>query len=205
MTPCADPLLCSFRCTAAQRISLKTRHFNLKLSTDAFKSNRLHALCRVRSAESYPVRDQACRHPLQVYPYKLQTAVKVFGIFLIIVCNLDSLPGPLAPPVRSLPRRNITALSYSCTTCNRGPTIEICTQSFNFYHIRHACRERWCLFQFTSHKTQLADALGYIKRSIHSERVLACIDPSTANDAMAQLKKMAIACLCLRNATRSLL
>ena len=25
-------------------------------------------------------------------------------------------PGPLAPPDRSLPRRNITALSYSCTT-----------------------------------------------------------------------------------------
>lgn len=27
-----------------------------------------------------------------------------------------ALPGPLAPPESSLPRRNITALSYSCTT-----------------------------------------------------------------------------------------
>jgi len=29
------------------------------------------------------------------------------------------LPGPLAPPDISRPKRNITARSYSCTTCNK--------------------------------------------------------------------------------------
>ena len=30
-----------------------------------------------------------------------------------------SLPGPLAPPGRRRPSLNMTALSYSCTTCNQ--------------------------------------------------------------------------------------
>lgn len=33
-----------------------------------------------------------------------------------------SLPGPLAPPDISRPKRNITARSYSCTTCNKYDT-----------------------------------------------------------------------------------
>ena len=32
-------------------------------------------------------------------------------------CNKKQGPGPLAPPGRSLPMRNMTARSYSCTTC----------------------------------------------------------------------------------------
>ena len=35
-----------------------------------------------------------------------------------------SLPGPFDPPDNSLPRRNITALSYSWTTCHKQHTTE---------------------------------------------------------------------------------
>ena len=34
----------------------------------------------------------------------------------VVAVVVGAGPGPLAPPDRSLPRRNITALSYSCTT-----------------------------------------------------------------------------------------
>lgn len=35
----------------------------------------------------------------------------------VIMMKVNSSPGPLAPPVKRRPSLNMTALSYSCTTC----------------------------------------------------------------------------------------
>jgi len=40
------------------------------------------------------------------------------------------LPGPLAPPDKRRPSRNMTALSYSCTTCKE---IKKVTHILRFY------------------------------------------------------------------------
>lgn len=47
------------------------------------------------------------------------------------MCNI---PGPLAPPCIRRPKRNITARSYSCTTCQRIQYGVSCVNYLFYFH-----------------------------------------------------------------------
>ena len=62
-------------------------------------------------------------HAIKSHPDELTGGITFYSKWKFIekqCCwtNWKNQPGPLAPPLRSRPSLNITALSYSCTTCN---------------------------------------------------------------------------------------
>ena len=63
---------------------------------------------------------------------------------VITLFETIQLPGPLEPPLNSLPSRNMTALSYSCTTYkNQRYQITYCMDSiqscFYWKHYGNVC------------------------------------------------------------------
>ena len=53
----------------------------------------------------------------EIDPYFLLP--KMCDDFFCVCVKRKDLPGPLDPPSKRRPKRNMTALSYSCTTCKR--------------------------------------------------------------------------------------
>lgn len=53
-------------------------------------------------------------------------------IFVIVKC---AVPGPFAPPCIRRPKRNITARSYSCTTCQQIQPNDILLIAFYFHYV----------------------------------------------------------------------
>ena len=59
-------------------------------------------------------------HAIKSHPDELTGGITFYSKWKFIEkqCCWKNQPGPLAPPLRSRPSLNITALSYSWTTCN---------------------------------------------------------------------------------------
>ena len=78
-----------------------------------------------------------------------------------------SLPGPLAPPDISRPKRNITARSYSCTTCNKYDTRQP-SSTVPRHFITNRELHIKCLIQVFKGKDHPIHYKSYIQPTVHN-------------------------------------
>jgi len=78
-----------------------------------------------RTCASVGRRARNCRYTVKWKIYLVENTRYIHLVLNEKCSNAVYLPGPLAPPDIKRPRRNITALSYSCTTCVNKKLINV--------------------------------------------------------------------------------
>lgn len=103
-------------------------------------NNRIMHVKKTKSSEK--LRKRAIEWILSVQLFLLLNNVNgkkhinvSFFIFIVFVIDKCTVPGPFAPPCIRRPKRNITARSYSCTTCQQIQPNDILLIAFYFHNV----------------------------------------------------------------------